>query len=196
MPVLQFIPKHHVTESHPSGGDNPQSMGGRSQRREGHAKWPRETHSVTHAPGLSTLTYLSRIDAQPPLSFLCCPKPPSHHPCNPTSVSLVHALHLLMPSTPFWPYNTHPFFSHAQTISILSELLYSLLPFYSSSPTHLFISNSTHSWHSNQSSQTLHLKNIHFPSLSTTHTPHCRVIYTNKLTMYKTENIFSYISIF
>ena len=44
-------------------------------------------------------------------------------------------------STPFWIY-THSFFPHAQTISILSDLLYSQLPFYSSSPTHLFIINS------------------------------------------------------
>ena len=34
----------------------------------------------------------------------------------------------------------------------------------------LFIPNSIHSWHSNQTSQTLHLKDIHFPSLSTSHT--------------------------
>ena len=33
------------------------------------------------------------------------------------------------PSTPFWQYGTHPFFPHAQTISILSDLLYSLTPF-------------------------------------------------------------------
>ena len=36
---------------------------------------------------------------------------------------------------------------------------------------HLFIPNSIHSRHSNQTSQTLHLKNILFPSLSTSHTP-------------------------
>ena len=42
---------------------------------------------------------------------------------------------------------------------------------YSSSPTHLFIPNSIHSRHSNQTSQTLHLKNIHFPSVSTSHPP-------------------------
>ena len=37
-------------------------------------------------------------------------------------------------------------------------------------PAHLFISNSIHSRYSNQTSQTLHLKYIHFPSLSTSHT--------------------------
>ena len=36
--------------------------------------------------------------------------------------------------------------------------------------THPFIPNSIHSWHSNQTSHRLHLKNIHFPSQSTSHT--------------------------
>ena len=44
------------------------------------------------------------------------------------------------------------------------------LPFYSNSSTHLFIPNSIHSWHSYQTSQTLHLNYIHIPSLGTTHT--------------------------
>ena len=51
-------------------------------------KWPRETHSVTYAPWLSTLSYLSRIVAQPPPSFLSCPRPPSYHPSSLTSVYL------------------------------------------------------------------------------------------------------------
>ena len=42
----------------------------------------------------------------------------------------LHALHLHPSSTPFWPYGTRPFFKHAQTISILSDLLYSLTPLY------------------------------------------------------------------
>ena len=102
--------------------------GGPKEHRVKH-KWPRETRSVTYVPGLSTLSDLSFIVAQPPLSFLCCPRPPSQNSSSLTSVSLVPALHLLPPSTPFWPYDTHPFFSHAQTISILSDLLYSLTPF-------------------------------------------------------------------
>ena len=53
----------------------------------------------------------------------------SHHPSSLTSVSLLPAFHLLPPSTPFWPYGTHPFFSHAQTFSILSDLIYLLTPF-------------------------------------------------------------------
>ena len=91
-------------------------------------KYPRETHSFTYVPGLYTVSDLSRIDAQPPTSFLCCPRPPSHHLSSLTSVSLVPALHLLPPSTPFWPYDTHPFCPNAQTISILSDLLYTVTP--------------------------------------------------------------------
>ena len=51
------------------------------------------------------------------------------------TLSIKHNLDLprtrypLRPSTPFWPYDTHPFFPHAQAISILSDLLYSLTPF-------------------------------------------------------------------
>ena len=46
--------------------------------------------------------------------------------------------------------------------TLWSALLANSLSFYSSSPTHLFFPNSIHSWHSNQTSQTLHLKNITF----------------------------------
>ena len=41
-----------------------------------------------------------------------------------TSVSLIPALHLLPPSASFWPFGTHPFFPHPQTISNLSDLVY------------------------------------------------------------------------
>ena len=51
-------------------------------------------------------------------------------------------------ATSFWPYDTHPFFPHAQTISILSDLR---------SPMHLFI-------HTRQ-------PNISNTSLSTSRTP-------------------------
>ena len=62
-------------------------------------------------------------------------------------------------------------FPHAKTIS--NSLIGStrLLPLYSRSHTHLIIHNSIHSWHSNQTYQTLHLKDIPFPSLSTSYTP-------------------------
>ena len=45
--------------------------------------------SDIYAPGLSTLSDLLCIVAQPPSSFPCCPRPPSHHPSNLTSVYLV-----------------------------------------------------------------------------------------------------------
>ena len=86
---------------------------------------------------------------------------------------LVPGLRLLPPSSLFF------FIWYSSILSIWpsyldtlwSALLARKLLFYSSSPTHLFIPNSIHSLHSNQTSQTLHLKNIHFPSLSTSHTP-------------------------
>ena len=76
--------------------------------------WPRETRSVTYVPGLSTFSELPRIVAQPPPSFLCCLRPPSHRPSSLTSVSLVPVPHWVRPSTPFWPYGTHSFFPLCQ----------------------------------------------------------------------------------
>ena len=67
--------------------------------------------------------------AERPQSFLCCTPPPSQHRFSLTSVYLVPAIHLLPPSTHFWPYGNHPFFPHAQTIPILSDPHYSLTPF-------------------------------------------------------------------
>ena len=92
-------------------------------------KWPCETHIVTYAPGLTTHSYLLCIVAQPPPSLLCWPRPPSHHPYSLTSVYLICTLQLLPPSTPFLLYGTHPFIPHAQTISIISDPLYSQTPF-------------------------------------------------------------------
>ena len=58
---------------------NHQSTGGRSERTQDQAKmvaW--NSFSYICIPGLSTLSDISRIDAQPPPSFLCCPRP-SHY---------------------------------------------------------------------------------------------------------------------
>ena len=73
--LSQFIPTASCN------GIPHQSIWSQSERTQGQTKqkWQRETHSVTYVPGLSTLSDLSRIDAQPPPSFLCCPRPPSHH---------------------------------------------------------------------------------------------------------------------
>ena len=125
-PFFSLYQPHHVTASYASTGDNQQSTGGRLERTQGKAKmaaWNSFSYICT------TLPDLSLIDGQPPPSFLCCPRTPSYHPSSLTSVSLAPAFHLLPPSTPFWPYGTHIFFPHAQTISMLSDLLYSLTPF-------------------------------------------------------------------
>ena len=55
-------------------------------------KWLCETHSVTCIPGISMLSDNSCIVMQPPPSFLCCPRPPSHHLSSLTIVSLVPTL--------------------------------------------------------------------------------------------------------
>ena len=79
---------YHVTTSLPSPGDNHHCSEGLSESTQGQAKMPRETHSVTYVPGLSTLSGLSRIGAQPPPSFLCCLRPPSHHPSSQPNLCL------------------------------------------------------------------------------------------------------------
>ena len=112
------------------------------------------------------------IVVQPSPSFLCCPMLSSHPPSILTLVYLVPALHfhhehrsghtVLIPP--------HHVSKPCQYSLIHSALK---LPFYSSSSMHLFILNSIHSWHSHQAAHcwTLYLKNIHFPSLISFHTP-------------------------
>ena len=111
----------------PSPGDNHKSSEGRSERTQCQTKmaaWNSFSYICTRA------LHSFRSFAQPPPSYLCCQRPPSHHSSSLTSVSLVPVLHWLQPSTPFWPYELiHEFFPHAQTISILSNLLYSLTLF-------------------------------------------------------------------
>ena len=93
--------------------DNPPEQG-RVVRKEqrGQAKmatWNSFSYIIMYQLGLSTLSDLSRLDLQPPPSFLYCARPHSHHPSSLTSVSLLPALQLLPPSAPFWPYGTPPF---------------------------------------------------------------------------------------
>ena len=52
-PFYSLSLPHHITASLPSPDINHQSTGGRSERTQCQAKWPREIHSVTYAPGLS-----------------------------------------------------------------------------------------------------------------------------------------------
>ena len=100
------------------------------------------------APLLTPLTSLlqEQIDFANTLST---PYPPSTYfrqqPYSHTVLN--HSLHVSKPSEYSLIHSTHP----------------TLILFCSS--THLFIHNSIHSWHSTPT--TLHLKNIHLPSLST-----------------------------
>ena len=59
--------------------------------------------------------------------------------------------------------------NHLNTLSFASALLADSLSIPALLRTSSF--HTTHSWHSNQTFQTLHLNNIHFPSLSTSYTP-------------------------
>ena len=110
--IFSSLPQPHVMWLHSTSLQmiTTKAREGGPEKHWANQKWPRETHSVTYVPGLSTLSDLSRIDALPPPSFLCCPRPPSHHPSSLTSVYNVPGLHLLPQSTPFWPYGTHLFF--------------------------------------------------------------------------------------
>ena len=121
---------HHVTPSHPSLGDDHQSMRGRSERTQGQAKivaWNSFSYICTRALhsfrsfGIwcAACTVIPRL----PKATITL------YPSSLTWVYLVPALNLLPPSTQFFRYGNHPFLPHAQTISILSDLLYSLTPF-------------------------------------------------------------------
>ena len=78
--IMQWhpTPLHVITASAWEGGP---------KEHRAKQKWSRETHSVTYVPGLSIVSDLSRVVAQPQPSFLCCPRLPSHHPSSLTSVS-------------------------------------------------------------------------------------------------------------
>ena len=111
--------------SHPSPGVKPPDSGRAVQKNQGIS----ETHSSTYAPGLSTLSSLSRIVAQLAPSSLCYPSPLSHHPSNRNSVYPAPALQLLKPPTLFQSLGTLPFSPRVLTISLLSYRLYSPSPF-------------------------------------------------------------------
>ena len=121
---------------------------------------------ISNGPGLCTPN-LSQCCAAPP-SFLCCPKLPSDHLSNLTSVYPVLALHL------------SPCGSHQFSTSVQYSLIHSTrhLPYYSSSSTHFVISNTIHWRHLTQTFLTLHLKKIHVSHLSTsTLIPHASAPY-------------------
>ena len=126
---MPFIP-HHVTASPSSPGDNHKSTGGRSERIQGQAKMAVkliQLHRYQGSPLFPIFCSLTRSLHRH--ASVAQGHGPSHHPSTLTSVPLVLALHLPLPSTPFWLYGAHPFFPHAQTMSILTDLLHSLTPF-------------------------------------------------------------------
>ena len=129
--LLQSTPNESCNGIPPSPGHTPPEHGRIVWKNTDYSKNdPVKLKSSTYAPGLSTLSNLLCIVAQPPL--------------------LIDSLYVCKPPVYFKIHSTCQ------------------LPFYSSSSMHLFIPNSIHCklWHSNQTSQILHLKNIHFPSLS------------------------------
>ena len=123
--ALSTVYPNHIMKRRPTPLQvmNIRAREGGPKEHRAKQKWQRETLSVVYAPGFPLFPIFS-IVAQPRPSFLSCPRPPSHQPSSLTSVYLVPVLHLLPPSTHFCPYGTHPFFPHAQTISILSDPLY------------------------------------------------------------------------
>ena len=83
----------------------------------------RETQSSTYELGLSTPSYPSRIVAPSLPSCLRCPRPPSHHPYNLTSVHLVPAINTLVSMQ----YSSILF--ACPNLSLLSDQLYLPVPF-------------------------------------------------------------------
>ena len=126
-------------------------MGGQSERTQGQAKmsmWNSFSYICTRA--LHSFRYFLYFHAASTVIPLL-PKA-TFTPSIQPNLGLPHTRPPLTSAiNTFWPFGFHPLFPNDQTILILSDLLY--LPFYTSSPTHLFIHNSTHSWHSNQISQ-------------------------------------------
>ena len=102
-PFYSLSQPHHITAYHPSPGDNNQSTGGRSERTLGPGKmaaWNSFSYISTRA------LHSFRSFAHCRVAFTVIPllHKATFTPYNLTLVSLVPALHLLPPSTPFWPY--------------------------------------------------------------------------------------------
>ena len=129
LPFYSLSQPHHVMASNHSPGDNNQSTWGRSERTQGQAKmasWNSFSYICTMAL-LSFRSFAHRraastvIPLSPKATFTPSIQPNLGLPrTRPPLTSASNTLLL---------YGTHPFFPHAQTISILSDLLYSLTPF-------------------------------------------------------------------
>ena len=133
---LQTIIRRHLLKimccivTNPSPGDNHQSTGGQSERTQCQAKistW--NSFSYILYQGSPLFPIFRELLGSFHRYFSVTQRPPSPHPSNLTLVYLVPVLHLLPPSTAFWQYGTHPFFSDVQTISILSDPPYLLTQF-------------------------------------------------------------------
>ena len=98
---------------------------GGSKENSAKQKLPRETHSVTYVCTRASFVHCHATSTVIPL----LPKATFTLSIQPNLCLPRTRPPLTSPSTPFWPYGIHPFFPHAQTISMLSDMLYSLTPF-------------------------------------------------------------------
>ena len=141
-PLLQFIPTASCNGILPlitCFGDNHQSTGGWWERTQGQVKmaaWNSFNYICTWAlHSFLSNAYYHAASTITPLLLKATFTPT----IQPNLVSFIPTLHLLSPSTPFWPYSTPLFFPHAQTISVLSDPPYLLTPFlfqHSCAPLH------------------------------------------------------------
>ena len=113
-PFSQFTP----TASHPSQGDKPPESRMTVQKHKNQTKII-IIYINMQTKELSTPCCLSGIVEHPPPSSLCCPRPPSHHLSNLTSVYPV----------PASAYFHHQYPLCVQTITILSDPLYLKTPY-------------------------------------------------------------------
>ena len=108
-PFYSLSQPYHVTASLPSSGDNHQARKGGPKEHSAKQKWYIfnliQVHMYQGSPLFAASTVIPLL---PKATFT-----PSIHSL--TSVSLVPVLHWLRPSTPFWPYGTHPSF-HMPTV--------------------------------------------------------------------------------
>ena len=122
-PFHSLSQSHHLTASHSSPGDNHLRTRGWSERTQGQAKNGRLKLIQLHV--LFLMIYLSAASTVIPLlpkaTFTPSIQPKLGLPR--TRPPLNSAINTLL------AIRSHPFFPHAQTISILSDLLFSLTPF-------------------------------------------------------------------
>ena len=130
------------THPTPSSGDKPPECG-RAVRKDSGTNSKNDLVKLDHLH-IHQGSPLYPIFRNPQPSHLYCQRSPSHHPSNLPSIYPVLALHMFRPSTSI-RYSRSSIHPRVRTVSILADLLYSReLPFFFSSPTHIFILNSIH----------------------------------------------------